>query len=136
MTNNEAELWAVYQGLCIAIRNGYSNLEIVGDSRLVIDMLRKLRDGQCWDHVAKSWRTAAIVKDVEEVLRRIEYTTISHVLREGNRAADLMANWGSGGGDRRIDGSWRSVKDDPRWTMLTDILNHDLYEATTSVGNS
>lgn len=32
MTNNEAELWAIHQGLRIAIRNGYTNVEIVGDS--------------------------------------------------------------------------------------------------------
>eukprot|EP00253_Pinus_taeda_P011292 PITA_11292 len=32
MTNNEAELWAIHQGLRIAIRNGYTSLEIVGDS--------------------------------------------------------------------------------------------------------
>eukprot|EP00253_Pinus_taeda_P006333 PITA_06333 len=31
-TNNEAELWAVHQGLRIVIRNGYKNLEIEGDS--------------------------------------------------------------------------------------------------------
>jgi len=32
MTNNEVELWAVHQGLRIAVRNSYKNLEIEGDS--------------------------------------------------------------------------------------------------------
>jgi len=32
MTNNEEELWAVHQGLRIAVRNKYMNLEIEGDS--------------------------------------------------------------------------------------------------------
>eukprot|EP00253_Pinus_taeda_P027544 PITA_27544 len=32
MKKNEAELWAVCQGLRIAVRNGYMNLEIEGDS--------------------------------------------------------------------------------------------------------
>jgi hypothetical protein len=32
MTNNEAELWAVYEGLRIAVRNRYRNMEIEGDS--------------------------------------------------------------------------------------------------------
>jgi len=32
MTNNEAELWIVHQGLRIVIRNSYRNLEIEGDS--------------------------------------------------------------------------------------------------------
>ena len=32
MTNNEAEMMAAYQGNKIAIRNGYRNLQIEGDS--------------------------------------------------------------------------------------------------------
>eukprot|EP00253_Pinus_taeda_P018598 PITA_18598 len=39
MTNNEAELWAVHQGLRIAVRNRYMNLEIEGDSQITIRML-------------------------------------------------------------------------------------------------
>lgn len=36
MKNNEAELWVIHQGLRIAIRNGYRNLEIEGDSQIAI----------------------------------------------------------------------------------------------------
>ena len=49
MTNNEAELWAVHQGLRIAARNGYRNLELEGDSQLVIEMIRKLNNGKNWE---------------------------------------------------------------------------------------
>eukprot|EP00253_Pinus_taeda_P025221 PITA_25221 len=45
MTNNEAELWAVHEGLRIAVQNRYLNLEIEGDSQITIEMLRKLKDG-------------------------------------------------------------------------------------------
>lgn len=44
----------VYQGLRIAIRNGYNNLGIEGNSKLVIDILRKLINGKAWEKVAKS----------------------------------------------------------------------------------
>lgn len=54
MTNNEADLWAVHQGLRIAVRNRYMNLEIEGDSQVTIEMLRKLKDGKSWEQVAKS----------------------------------------------------------------------------------
>lgn len=46
MSNHEAELMAVYQGIRITIRNGYTKLEIEGDSQLVVEILRKLNDGK------------------------------------------------------------------------------------------
>lgn len=45
MSNNEAKLMAVRQGLQIAIRNGYNYLEVVGDSQLVVQILKKLNNG-------------------------------------------------------------------------------------------
>lgn len=49
MSNNGAELMAVYQGIRITIRNGYTKLEIKGDSNLVIEILRKLNNGKDWE---------------------------------------------------------------------------------------
>lgn len=84
--NNKAELWAVHQGLRVAIRNGYMNLEIEGDSKITIEILRKLRDGRSWDQVTNSSRTTGIIQDIEGLLNKIEYKIINHVLRSGNRA--------------------------------------------------
>lgn len=92
MTNNEGELWAVHQGLRIAVRNNYRNLEIEGDSQVVIEMLRKLNNGKNWEQIVGSWRTAGIVQDLAELLRRIDYKIINHVRRRGNKAADFLAN--------------------------------------------
>eukprot|EP00253_Pinus_taeda_P021290 PITA_21290 len=52
MTNNEAEFWALYQGLRIMVRNGYSNLEITGDSQIAVEMLKKLSNGWNWEKAA------------------------------------------------------------------------------------
>jgi len=46
MSNNEAEFMAAYQGINIAIRNGYRKLEIEGDSNLVIGTIKKLNHGK------------------------------------------------------------------------------------------
>lgn len=61
MTNNEVELWAVYHGLRIAVRNRYMNLETEGNSHMKIEMLRKLNEGRRWEQVMNSWKTAAII---------------------------------------------------------------------------
>jgi len=47
-------MMAVYQGSRIAIRNEYRNLEIEGDSQIIIEVLRKLDNGKDWEEVAKS----------------------------------------------------------------------------------
>jgi len=93
MTNNEAEFWALHQGLQIAVRNGYSNLEITGDSQIAVEMLKKLCNGRNWEKVSNSWRSAGIVQEIADLLPRIEYSVISHVRRKGNQAADYLANW-------------------------------------------
>lgn len=95
MTNNEAEFWAFHQGLRIVVRNGYMNLEVVGDSQIAIEMLKKLSNGRDWEKVTDSWRTAGIVQEIAALLKRIDYKIINHVRRTGNQAADYMENWGS-----------------------------------------
>eukprot|EP00253_Pinus_taeda_P006223 PITA_06223 len=92
MKNSEAELWAVHQGLRIAARNGYRNLELEGDSQLVIEMIRKLNNGKNWEQIVSSWRTAGIVQDIGEILKSFYYLIINHIRRKGNKAADFLAN--------------------------------------------
>eukprot|EP00253_Pinus_taeda_P017009 PITA_17009 len=65
MTNNDAEFWVIHQGLRIAIRNGYRNLEIEGDSQMAIEILKKLNNGKNWEQVTNSWRTAGIVQEMQ-----------------------------------------------------------------------
>eukprot|EP00253_Pinus_taeda_P030826 PITA_30826 len=124
-------------GLAGIFRDGegntrYRNLEIEGDSQITIEMLRKLKDGQRWDKVAKSWRTAAIIKDIEELLNKIEYKTIKHVRRDGNKAVDFLANWGSKETGNKLDRSWPFLERDHSWEGLKTILNLDHEEATKS----
>lgn len=42
-TNNEAELHALKRGLEITIQVKFKSLQIEGDSKLVVDMVRKLQ---------------------------------------------------------------------------------------------
>jgi len=130
MKNNEAELWAVHQGLRTTIRNGYRNLEIEGDSQIVIDMLRKLNNGKNWEQIANSWRTAGIVQELEDLIRRIDYKFFNHVKRKGNQAVDFLANWRSKDRRNRIDNMWPMVIHNQEWEDLTRIINHDHEEST------
>eukprot|EP00253_Pinus_taeda_P010995 PITA_10995 len=132
MTKNEAELWAVHQGFRIAIRNRYMNLEIEGDSQITIEMLRKLKDGKSWEKVAKSWRTAGIIQDISVLLNRIDYKITNHVRHNGNKAADLLANWGSKEANNSLDRNWMSLEADQKWEDFKNIITQDHHEATTA----
>ena len=130
MTNNEAEFWALNQGLRIAVRNGYTNLEISGDSQIAVDMVRKLNNGKSWEKATTSWRTAGIVQDIAALLKKIDYTVVSHVRRKGNQADDYLANWGSRGRDNRVDQQWKAVCGNSEWNELAGIIKVDYDQAT------
>ena len=130
MTNNEAEFWALHQGLRIAVRNGYTNLEITGDSQIAVEMLKKLSNGRSWEKVTNSWRTTGIVQEIAGLLKRIEYKIINHVRRKGNQAADFLANWGYRGRGSTMDTQWRAVCGNREWTDLAAIINADNDQAT------
>jgi len=111
------------------VRNGYRNLEIEGDSHMVIEMLKKLNNGKNWEQIVVSWRTAGIVQELAELLRRIDYKIINHVRRKGNKAVDFLANWGSNDQENRIDNKWPLVMCNPRWEALITIIKHDHVES-------
>lgn len=130
MTNNEAELWAIHQGLRIAIRNGYRNLEIEGDSQITIEILKKLNNGKNWERITTSWRTARIIQEIAELIKRIDYKTFYHVRRNGNRAADFLANWGCKDRNNKVDNQWIVRRPSREWKGLASIINDDHEQAT------
>lgn len=135
MTNNEAELWAIHQGLRIAIRNGYKNLEIEGDSQIAIEILKKLNNGKSWERITNSWRTAGIVQEIEELIKRTEYKIFNHVRRNGNRAADFLTNWGCKVRNSKVDNQWTMMRSSREWVGLAGIINDDHEQETYENNN-
>ena len=130
MTNNEAEFWALHQGLTIAVRNGYSNMEITGDSQISVDMVNKLNNGKSWKKATSSWRTTGIIQDIVVLLKKIEYKVVNHVRGKGNQAADYLANWVSRGRGNRMDQQWKAVSGRSEWKELAGIIKLDYDQAT------
>lgn len=132
MTNNEAEFMAVYQGIKIARRNRYRKLEIEGDSSLVIETIRKLIQGKNWEKVVKSWRNDSLIRDIEELLKEVDYKIMSHVRREGNKPADCLANRGSKEPSECIDASWNDQAELAKWEGLKQLIDKDNNDAELS----
>ncbi|XP_016685562.1 uncharacterized protein [Gossypium hirsutum] len=84
-TNNAAEYRALILGLKHALRKGYTNIHVRGDSKLVCMQLQGL-----WkvkhEHMSELCEQAMKLKD------KFLSFQINHVLRESNGAADAEAN--------------------------------------------
>ncbi len=84
-TNNVAEYRALLLGIALARELGAAELELVGDSELVVRQVKgeyRVKDGALRDLHAK----------VRAELAELERWSIRHVRREQNAAADALVN--------------------------------------------
>jgi len=84
-TNNEAEYVALLRGLVEARELGYSVVEAVGDSELVVKQV-----GGEWRCRAKNLKP--LHDEVNEIIEDFDGFEIRHVPREENSEADELAN--------------------------------------------
>jgi ribonuclease HI len=87
-SNNTAEYEALINGLRIVVELGIKPLEIRGDSELVVDQVMK--DKNCVDPKMAAYCQA--VRDLEGKFHDLE---LHHVLRDYNKAADVLARTAS-----------------------------------------
>jgi ribonuclease HI len=83
-SNNAAEYEALINDLRIAVELGIKRLEIRGDSELVVGLVMK--DKNCVD-----LRMAAYCQDVRDLEGKFRGLELHHVLRNYNKAADVLA---------------------------------------------
>ncbi|XP_057779814.1 uncharacterized protein LOC130998415 [Salvia miltiorrhiza] len=105
----EAELLAVITAINIAHDRGWLHLWVESDSMYVVRLLENRSTNVPWRFLA-SWK---------QVLRRLHGFSliVTHIFREGNHPADIMAN------DDRQEGWWPYAIDDikhavARWMLL------------------
>ncbi|KAI3443768.1 hypothetical protein Pfo_000433 [Paulownia fortunei] len=82
-TNSVAELHAVLRGLMLAIERGFTRIWIEVDSKLVVQLLT--------GNSMANWTHQSFITRDRSLLRGVEYK-ITHLLREGNKVADCLAN--------------------------------------------
>jgi ribonuclease HI len=87
-SNNTAKYEALINGLRITVELGIKRLEIRGDSKLVVDQVMK--DKNCVD--PKMAACCQAVRDLEVKFHGLE---LHHVLRDYNKAADVLAKTAS-----------------------------------------
>jgi ribonuclease HI len=84
-TNNQAEYEALRQALEVAADHGFDEVDVRGDSELIVKQVRGEYDTN--DPELREYRI-----DVRELLTNFEDWSLSHVPREINDRADELAN--------------------------------------------
>lgn len=85
-TAYEAELWGVLDGLKLAKAKGFERIKLCVDSASVVAGLQGSTLGCV--------RGAQLLCKIKELLRMDWHVDISHVYREANKCADLLASLG------------------------------------------
>ncbi|KAG9443090.1 hypothetical protein H6P81_018944 [Aristolochia fimbriata] len=94
-TNNVAEYRAMILGLKYALKKGFKNIRVKGDSKLVCMQMQGL-----WQ--TKHQNMIDLCKEAKELRRKFVSFSISHVEREFNSEADAQANLGVNLGDGEV----------------------------------
>ncbi len=84
-TNNQAEYQALIRGLEVAAQYGYDEVEIRGDSELIVNQVKG-----AWEARNPTLREYRV--RVHELLSEFETHSITHVPRGTNERADQLAN--------------------------------------------
>ena len=84
-TNNVAEYSALLAVLDYAVRHGHKALRVISDSELLVKQMR----GQ---YKVNNLALREMVAKARELIARLEWFRVSHVLRAKNREADRLAN--------------------------------------------
>src|SRR5438309_7112399 len=84
-TNNYAEYNGLLAALEYALQNGRKALKVISDSELLVKQIR----GQ---YKVKSPALQELHRRAQELIRKLDWFSIQHVLRAQNREADGLAN--------------------------------------------
>ena len=84
-TNNYAEYSGLLAALGYALKHGPRALKVVGDSELLVRQIRG-------EYKVKSPSLMELYQQAKQMIGQLEWFSIQHTLRGGNREADRLAN--------------------------------------------
>jgi len=97
-TNNYAEYHGLLAALKYALEHGHKALKVVADSELLVKQIRG-------EYKVKSPALQELHQQARNLIARLEWFSIQHVLRERNHEADRLANFAMDKGMGRIPAS-------------------------------
>lgn len=124
-SKNIEEFVVVRKGLLKAIKLGYKNIVVEGDSKQVINTVKKLNHGVKWDKLSHNWRTTILVQEIGKLLQNYDYIITNHVRRDGNRETNFLSYWGCWNRNDPLYLTWPPQSMKGRFNSLEAILEQD-----------
>jgi len=84
-TNNQVEAYGFLLGLSLAKKNGIKEMQMLGDSMLIINHMR-------YNSATQNIILNQIIKCSQGMISLFDHVTFFHVLRGNNQEADRQAN--------------------------------------------
>ena len=81
-----AELWALRDGLSLAIQLGIRNLKVELDAKVIVEMLNNAD--------SSNKKFSPLLLDCRSLMASFTQVWVAHVFREANRCADYLAKNG------------------------------------------
>ena len=85
-TSVMAELWALRDGLKLAVQLGIGCLEVELDAKIIVEMLNNADSANI--------KFSSLLSDCRFLIARVTQVRVTHVYREVNRCADFLAKKG------------------------------------------
>lgn len=82
----QAELWAILHGLKLTTARGFKRIHVETDSTTMVNFINK---GCTSSHLCRP-----LVNEINRLIAEVDKITVTHVHREANQVADLLANHG------------------------------------------
>lgn len=123
----------MWLGLQIAHHQSFMPLIVEGDSQIIINMALKLQQGSAAQKVSRSWRMATRLESLQTWLQNNKSTSFKHIRREGNKAADFLANLGAELGKEHQEGTPQVIASDSERATFQEIMNKDMQIEATNI---
>lgn len=86
-TSTIAELAALRRGLELALENGWNDVWLEGDAKTLVDIIVQRRQVKCAE-------VQRHINHIKSIIPELNNCLVTHIYREGNRAADRLAQMG------------------------------------------
>ena len=103
------ELMALEQCLELPKLNHSSNVLIEADSKISINVVKKIGFGIAPARVSKQWRLIQVYQRIQKHLQSLRTVSFNHVQRKVNKPADLLANQGVINPECKIKMKWQEM---------------------------
>jgi ribonuclease HI len=134
-TNNTTEFGALEIDLEILSRETMKNTIMEGDSKLVINAVKRLQNGTRLGKIQRHWRLAHSLQKIQEHLQMMNTVELRWVCRSANGLADIIANEGVSKEGPELDTTRSNIPNRQFRTNFIQLVTKDRDDNQSTEGH-